>query len=141
VSSGSVSATVAESRSPVEARFELPEGTYRELIVKERVGKLLKEQLAKYLREMRGNPRNYHDDKTEAARWPDADEQERVKAAADREVAAGKPIVVQAWQVQVSSRAHTWWAAAPSWLTTPAIHGGAATARVFADDTCEPASF
>jgi len=32
-------------------------------------------------------------------------------------------------------------AAAPSWLTTPAIYGGPATMRVFADDTCEPASF
>jgi hypothetical protein len=61
----------------------------------------------------------------------------RVKAAelADREVAAGRPIVVLAWQVQVTRYAHRL-AAAPSWLTTPAT----ATVRVFADDTCEPAS-
>jgi hypothetical protein len=38
--------------------------------------------------------------------------------------------------VQVTRYAHTL-AAAPSWLTTPAT----ATVRVFADDTCEPASF
>jgi hypothetical protein len=63
-----------------------------------------------------------------------------VKAAelADHEVAAGRPIVVQAWQV--SGRASRD-AAAPSWLTAPKIYGGAATVRVFADDTCEPASF
>jgi hypothetical protein len=142
-----VSATVAESRSPAEARFQLPEGTYRELIVKDRMTKFLKERLRRDLRklkELREDARRYlPEDKAEEARLQHADEQARVKAAelADREVAAGKPIVVQAWQVQVSSRAHTIYAAAPSWLTTPTIHGGAATVRVFADDTCEPVSF
>jgi hypothetical protein len=120
---------VAESRGPAEDRFQLPEGTYRELIVKDRTTKFLKEQM----RELREDPRRYlHEDKG----LQHADEQARVKAAADQEVAAGRPIVVLAWQVQVTRYAHTL-AAAPSWLTTPAT----ATVRVFADDTCEPASF
>jgi hypothetical protein len=128
---------VAESRGPAEDRFQLPEGTYRELIVKDRMTKFLKKRQREQMRELREDPRPYlHEDKG----LQHADEQSRQKAAADQEVAAGRPIVVLAWQVQVSSRAHAW-AAAPGWLTTPAIHGGAATVRVFADDTCEPASF
>ena len=73
-------------------------------------------------------------DEAEQARRQHADETERVKAAADQVVAAGTPIVVLAWQVQVTRYAHRL-TSAPSWLITPAT----ATVRVFADDTCEPA--
>jgi hypothetical protein len=124
---------MGEARGPAEDRYQLPEGTYRELIVKDRTTKFLKEQM----RELREDPRRYRaEDKAEEARRHHADETARVKAAADQEVAAGRPIVVLAWQVQVTRYAHRL-AAAPSWLTTPAT----ATVRVFADDTCEPASF
>jgi hypothetical protein len=127
---------VAESRGPAEDRYQLPEGTYRELIVKDRMTKFLKERLTTMLQELREDPRRYlPEDKAEEARLQHADEQARVNAAADHEVAAGRPIVVLAWQVQVTRYAHRL-AAAPSWLTTPAT----ATVRVFADDTCEPAS-
>lgn len=122
---------MAESRGPAEARYQLPEGTYRELIVKDRMTKFLNKRRAT-LRKLR----DLHGDKADEARLQHAEEQERVKAAADHEVAAGRPIVVLAWQVQVTRYAHRL-AAAPSWLTTPAT----ATVRVFADDTCEPASF
>jgi hypothetical protein len=121
-----------ESRGPAEARYQLPEGTYRELIVKARTTKFLKERLTTLRQELREGPRPYmHEDKG----LQHADEQARVKAAADHEVAAGRPIVVLAWQVQVTRYAHRL-AAAPSWLTNPT-----ATVRVFADDTCERASF
>jgi hypothetical protein len=133
-----VSATVAEARGPAEDRYQLPEGTYRELIVKDRMTKFLKKRRTT-LRKLR-DLRDLHGDKADEARLQHAEEQERVKAAADQEVAAGRPIVVLAWQVQVTRYAHRL-AAAPGWLTTPMIHGGAATVRVFADDTCEPASF
>ena len=125
---------MAESRGPAEDRFQLPEGTYRELIVKARMTKFLKKRLTtlRKLQELRDLP----EDKAEEARLQHAEEQARVKAAADHEVAAGRPIVVLAWQVQVTRYARTL-AAAPSWLTAPAT----ATVRVFADDTCEPASF
>jgi hypothetical protein len=123
---------MGEARGPAEDRYQLPEGTYRELIVKDRTTKFLKEQV----RELREDPRRYRaEDKAEEARRHHADEAAWVKAAADQEVAAGRPIVVLAWQVQVTRYAHRL-AAAPSWLTTPAT----ATVRVFADDTCEPAS-
>jgi hypothetical protein len=127
---------MAESRGPAEDRYQLPEGTYRELIVKDRMTKFLKERLTtmrklEELQELRQLP----EDKAEEARRQHADEQARVKAAADHEVAAGRPIVVLAWQVQVTRYAHRL-AAAPSWLTNPT-----ATVRVFADDTCERASF
>lgn len=132
---------MAESRGRAEARYQLPEGTYRELIVKPRTTKFLKERMREWMRELREGPRPYlREDKSEVARLQDADAQARVKAAADREVATGRPIVVQTWQVQVTRRAHEWYDAAPNWLTTPTIFGGAATVRVFADDTCEPAS-
>ena len=122
---------MAESRGPAEAGYQLPEGTYRELIVKDRMTNFLKERLREQIRELREDPRPYlHEDKGPQH----ADEQARVKGAADQEVAAGRPIVVLAWQVQVTRYAHSL-AAAPSWLTTPAT----ATVRVFADDTCEPA--
>jgi hypothetical protein len=99
--------------------------------------KFLKERLTAMMRERRDDPRRYlPEDNAEVARPQHADEQARVKAAADDEVAAGRPIVVLAWQVQVTRCAHGLTAAA-SWLTTPAT----ATVRVFADDTCEPASF
>jgi hypothetical protein len=131
-----VSATVAESHSPAEDRYQLPKGTYRELIVKDRVTKFLKKRLREQMRERREDPRRYlPEDKAEEARLQHADGQARVKAAADQAVAAGRPIVVLAWQVQVTRYAHRL-TAAPSWLTTPA----SATVRVFADDTCEPAS-
>jgi hypothetical protein len=119
---------MAESRGPAEARYQLPEGTYRELIVKDRTTKFLKKRLTamRKLDELGEDPRRLPED---------ADEQARVKAAAEDEVAAGRPIVVLAWQVQVSRYAHRL-VAAPSWLTTSAT----ATVRVFADDTCEPAS-
>ena len=125
---------MGEARGPAEGRYQLPEGTYRELIVKDRTTKFLKEQM----RELRVDPRSYHlpEGKADEARLHHADETARVKAAADQEVAAGRPIVVLAWQVQVTRHAHRL-AAAPTWLTTPAT----ATVRVFADDTCEPASF
>jgi hypothetical protein len=126
-----VSATVAESHSPAEDRYQLPKGTYRELIVKDRVTKFLKKRLREQMRERREDPRRYlPEDKAEEARLQHADGQARVKAAA-----AGRPIVVLAWQVQVTRYAHRL-TAAPRWLTTPA----SATVRVFADDTCEPAS-
>jgi hypothetical protein len=115
---------MGEARDPAEERYRLPEGTYRELIVKLRLTMLVKKRLTA----MR--------DPNKARLQQHTDEQARVKAAADREVAAGRPIVVLAWQVQVTRYAHRL-AAAPSWLTTPAT----ATVRVFADDTCEPASF
>jgi hypothetical protein len=124
---------LAEARGLAEARYQLPEGTYRELIVKGRMTKFLKERLTMLRQELREGPRPYlHEDKG----LQHAEEQARVKAAADREVAAGRPIVVLAWQVQVTRDARRL-AAAPSWLTTPAT----AKVRVFADDTCEPASF
>ena len=124
---------MGEARGPAEDRYQLPEGTYRELIFKDRMTKFLKQQM----RELREDPRQYRaEDKAEGSRRHHADETARVKAAADQEVAAGRPIVVLAWQVQVMRYAHRL-AAAPSWLTTPAT----ATVRVFADDTCEPASF
>jgi len=129
---------VAESRGPAEDRYQLPEGTYSELIVKARMTKFLKERLREHMRDEREDPRRYHlpEDKAEVARHQHTYEQARVKAAelADQEVAAGRPIVVLAWQVQVTRYAHAW-AAAPGWLTTSA----AAAVRVFADDTCEPA--
>jgi len=124
---------VAESHGPAEDRYQLPEGTYRELIVKYRMTKFLKKRLRERLRERREDPRPYLH---EAKGFQHADEQARVKAAFDQAVAAGSPIVVLAWQVQVTRYARTL-AAAPSWLTAPAT----ATVRVFADDTCEPASF
>lgn len=130
---------MAESRGPAEARYQLPEGTYRELINKKWTMPFLKKRLAAMRRqhEQGENPRRHlPDDKAEEARLHHADEQAQVKAAADHEVAAGRPIVVLAWQVQVTRYADRL-AAAPSWLTTPAT----ATVRVFADDTCEPASF
>ena len=34
---------MGESRGPAEGRYQLPEGTYRELIVKDRMTKFLKE--------------------------------------------------------------------------------------------------
>lgn len=120
---------MAASRDPVEPRYQLPEGTYRELIVKPQTTRFLKKRLAamQQLDELREDP----------TRLPDAtDEQARVKAAAEDEVSAGKPIVVLAWQVQVTRYAHRL-VAAPSWLTTSAT----ATVRVFADNTCELASF
>ena len=124
---------MGEAHGPAEDRYQLPEGTYRELIVKDRTTKFLKERLTTLRQELREDPRPYlHEDKG----LPHAEEQARVKAAADQEVAAGRPIVVLAWQVQVTRYAHRWSDAAPSWLTTPAT----ATVRVFADDTCEPAS-
>jgi hypothetical protein len=124
---------VGEARGPAEDRYQLPEGTYRELIIKDRTTKFLKDQM----RELREDPRRYPaEDKAEKARRHHADETARVKAAADQEVAAGRPIVVLAWQVQVTRYAHRL-TAAPKWLSTPAT----ATVRVFADDTCEPASF
>jgi hypothetical protein len=132
---------MGEVRGPAEARYQLPEGTYRELIVKDRMTKFLKERLPRDLRELKERRedarRHLPEDEAEEARLQHANEQARVKAAelADQEVAAGRPIVVLAWQVQVTRYAHRL-AAAPSWLTTPAT----ATVRVFADDTCEPAS-
>ena len=125
---------MAESRGPGEDRYQLPEGTYRELIVKDRMTKFLKKRLRERMRERREDPRPYlHEDKGLQHTY----EQARLNAAelADQEVAAGRPIVVLAWQVQVTRYAHRL-AAAPSWLTTPAT----ATVLVFADDTCEPAS-
>ena len=119
---------MAESHGQAEPRYQLPKGTYRELIVKPRTMKFLKKQLAA--------GRKRYELGADIHRLPeDADELARVKAAAEDEVAAGKPIVVLAWQVQVSRYAHRK-AAVPSWLTTSAR----ATVRVFADDTCEPAS-
>jgi hypothetical protein len=95
----SVSATVAESHGPAEDRYQLPEGTYRELIVKDRMTKFVKERLTtmRKLQELREDPQLQR-----------VDEQARVKAAelADHEVAAGRPIVVLAWQVQVTRYAH-----------------------------------
>jgi hypothetical protein len=124
---------MGEARGPAEDRYQLPAGTYRELIVKDRTTKFLKEQM----RELREDPQGYRaEDKADEARRHHADETARVKAAADQEVAAGRPIVVLAWQVQVTRYAHRWSDAAPSWLTTPTT----AIVRVFADDTCEPAS-
>lgn len=133
---------MAESRGPAEARYQLPEGTYRELIVKDRMTKFLKERLTttmRKLKELREDARRHLPaNEVEEARLQHADEQARVKAAelADQEVAAGRPIVVLAWQAQVTRCAHGL-ADLPSWLTTPAT----ATVRVFADDTCEPVSF
>jgi hypothetical protein len=130
---------MAESRGPAVARYQLPEGTYRELINKKWVMPFLKKRLAAMREqyELGEDPRPYlSEDQVEEARLQHSDEQARVKAAADDEVAAGRPIEVLAWQVQVTRHAHRL-AAVPSWLTTPAT----ATVRVFADDTCEPASF
>jgi hypothetical protein len=124
---------MSQARGPAEDRYQLPEGTYRELIVKDRMTKFLKKRRTT-LRKLR-DLRDLHGDKADEARLQHAEEQERVKAAADQEVAAGRPIVVLAWQVQVTRYAHRL-AGVPSWLTTPTT----ATVRVFADDTCEPAS-
>jgi phage tail sheath protein FI len=128
---------MGEACGPAEASYQLPEGTFRELIAKDRMTKFLKKRLTtlrklEQLLELRGLP----EEKADEVRLQHADEQARVKAAADREVAAGTPILVPAWRVQVTRYAHRL-ASAPSWLTTPAT----ATVRVFADDTCEPVSF
>lgn len=119
---------MAASRGRSELRYQLPKGIYRELIMKPQMVKFLKERFAamRKLREL-GEDLN---------RLPDgADELALVKAAAEDEVAAGTPIVVLAWQVQVSRYGHRI-AAAPSWLTTSAT----TSVRIYADDTCEPAS-
>ena len=103
---------MGEARGPADGRYQLSEGTYRELIVKDRTTKFLKAQM----RELREDPRSYHlpEGKAEEARRHHADEVAWVKAAADQEVAAGRPIVVLAWQVQVTRCAHRL-AAVPSW--------------------------
>jgi hypothetical protein len=120
---------MAEIHGQVGPRYQLPEGTYRELIEKPRTVKFLKKRLA--------DERNRYEQGADIHRSSgDADELARVRAAAADEVAAGKPIVVLAWQVLVSRHADRL-AAVPSWLTASAT----ATVRVFADDTCEPASF
>lgn len=126
---------MAESRGTAEARYQLPEGTYCELIRKKWMIPLLKKRLAAE-RKRYELGEDLHQDKPDEARLHDDDEQAKAEGAIDHEVAAGKPIVVLAWQVQVTRYAHQL-AAAPSWLTTSAT----ATVRVFADDTCEPASF
>ena len=124
-----VSGTMAEIQGQVGPRYQLPEGTYRELIEKPRTMKFLKKRLA--------DERNRYEQRADIHRSSgDADELARVRAAAADDVAAGKPIVVLAWQVLVSRHAYRL-AAVPSWLTASAT----ATVRVFADDTCEPASF
>lgn len=119
---------MAESRGRAKSRYELPMGTYRELIMKPQMAKFLKKQLAamRKLKELGEDPNRLPDGAAELV---------LVKAAAEDEVAAGKPIVVLAWQIQVSRYGHLL-AAAPRWLTTSAT----ATVRIFADDTCEPAS-
>jgi hypothetical protein len=71
-----VSATVAESRGPAEVGYQLPEGTYRELIVKERLTKFVKERFTtmRELRELREDPRRYlPDDKAEVSRLQHAE--------------------------------------------------------------------
>jgi|SRR6202044_1204464 hypothetical protein len=79
---------MGEARGPAEGRYQLSEGTYRELIVKDRTTKFLKAQM----RKLREDPRSYHlpEGKAEEARRHHADEAAWVKAAADQEVAAGK---------------------------------------------------
>jgi hypothetical protein len=131
---------MAESRSPAGAGYQLPKGTYRGLIVKKRLGELVKKRAIRELKELRNDPQRYlRNNEAEGKRQQHADEQERLKVAklADDELAAGKPIVVPAWQILIRAPMD---AAAPSWLTDQAIRGAAATVRVFADDTCEPTS-
>jgi hypothetical protein len=53
---------VAEARRPAEDRYQLPEGTYRELIVKDRTTKFFKERLTTLRQEWREGPRlHMHD--------------------------------------------------------------------------------
>lgn len=122
---------MAEPRDPAGTRYRLPEGTYRELVVKKRVMPVLKERAVTLFQQYKEQILPEVREDPEARRH--LDEVSRVKAAADREVAAGQPIVVLAWQVQVTRCAHRL-ADAPSWLTTSPT----AAVRVFADDTCEP---
>lgn len=123
---------MAESRGPAASRYQLPEGTYRELVVKKRVMPLLKERAVTLLRHYK--EQMLHEGRVDPEALGHPDEVSRVKAAADREVTAGEPIVVLAWQVQVTRGAHRL-AGAPSWLTAAPT----AAVRVFADNTCEPA--
>jgi hypothetical protein len=72
------------------------------------------------------------------------DDQDRVYAVAASRAEAmfeellqgGEPFTVAAWWVHGRAAA-----AAPDWLTKPAICGGAVTVRVYGDDTIEPAAF
>jgi hypothetical protein len=81
---------VAESRGPAEARCQLPEGTYRELINKKWTMPFLKKRLAAMRKqyELGEDPRRHlPEDEAEEARPQHADEQARVKAASWRWVA------------------------------------------------------
>jgi hypothetical protein len=124
------------------AGYQLPAGTYRKLLVENRTTKLLMDDLHPALRELGELRRRLPEDDVEVARLrhaiQQAAKQTRVEIAeitTDHASAVGRPIVALAWQVQAACQGHRL-ADAPSWLTSSAR----GTVRVFADDTCEPAS-
>lgn len=122
---------MAESRIPAASRYQLPDSTYRELVVKKRVMPALKERAVTLLQHYKEQtPQEWRED-PEA--WVNADEVSRVMAAAEREVTAGEPIVVLAWQVQVTRGAHR--LAGISWSDAPGGRGcfSASTDLVHAD--------
>ncbi|MEZ0353400.1 hypothetical protein [Mycobacterium sp. pR1184] len=122
--------------------YQLPAGTYRELVVNNR-RMLSAMDVFPMMGELLEKRRSSTEDDVEVERLrlaiPQAMKQAKVKAAdlIDEALAAGEPIVALASQVQVAARHHAdQLADAPSWLSSET-----ATMRVFADDSCEPASY
>jgi hypothetical protein len=136
--------------------YQLPVGTYRQLLNENQMTMsfmdhllpVMRDELLPAMRELselrpqfgcHAGRRSSNEDDAEVERLRRAVEQAmshaKVKAAeaADRVSTTERPIVALGWQI--ARRAHPL-ADAPSWLTS-----ARATVRVFADDTCEPASF
>jgi len=119
--------------------YQLPAGTYRELVVNNR-RMLSAMDVFPMMGELLEKRRSSTEDEVERLRLaiPQAMKQAQVKAAdlIDEALAAGEPIVALASQVQVAARHAHQLADAPSWLSSER-----ATVRVFTDDSCEPASY
>ena len=122
------------------AGYQLPVGTYRELVVKNRMAMSFMDVLPA-MRELSETRRSSTEDDVEVERLRHAVrqalERARVKATdlTDQALAVGEPIVALVWQVQAAHHHHPL-ADPPSWLTS-----ATATVRLFADDKCEPASY
>jgi hypothetical protein len=120
--------------------YQLPAGTYRELVVNNR-RMLSAMDVFPIMGELLEKRRSSTEDDVEVERLRlairQAMKQAQVKAPdlIDEALAAGEPIVALASQVQVAARHAHQLADAPSWLSSET-----ATVRVFADDGCEPAS-
>jgi hypothetical protein len=131
---------VADSRGPVEDRYQLPEGTYRELLVKNRM-MLSAMDVFPMMGELLEKRRSSTEDDPEVERMRHAIsaamKQARVKAdeLIDQALAVSEPVVALASQVHAAARHDYQLADAPSWLSS-----ARETVRVFADDTCERAS-